>query len=264
MLKRLERMTNHRLPRRAALSAAVGAALLAGCTKPARREGEVIMGSSPTGVPFSFVDPWTNELAGSMIDAGRVVVEALSLKPTFTIVPFAALIPSLVARKIDIIAAAMLRTPEREKVVAFTEPIFPYPAGLVVGADHHGTYPDLSALRDMRVGAQVGSRFIDQLHEAGARRVATYEGLSDILRDVSFGRLDAGYGDEPILRYQLRVGPKRKARLVEEFRAPVLEYLCFALRRDDPLMPRLNAEIERVRADLVPQLARRWLLTEGA
>lgn len=252
------------LKRRNVVQGMFCAPFLAACQEAARREDEIVVGSSPTGVPFSFVDPWTNQLTGSMIDAATAVVGSLSLLPTFTIVPFAALIPSLAARKIDMIAAAMLRTPEREKIVAFSEPILPYPAGLIVSADNHRSYPDLTALRDLRVGAQIGSRFIDQLRESGVRQVATYDGLADILRDVSFGRIDAGYGDELILRYQLRVGPKRNARLVADFQAPALEYLCLVMRKDDPLLPRVNEQIDRLRADLVPQLTRSWHLTEGA
>lgn len=246
------------LPRRHVVASLLSVAVVGGCGRAARRPGEVVVGSSPTGVPFSFVDPWTNELTGSMIDAARSVFRAVSREPRFEIVPFAALIPSLLAGKIDVIAAAMLRTPERERVVAFSAPVLPYAAGLVVRSGDRGTYPDLEALRERRVGVQVGTRFVEQLQAAGVRRIATYDGLADVLREMSFGRVDACYGDEPILRYQLRVGPKRDARLVEEFRAPTLEYLCFVLRRSDPVLPALNAEIERVREPLARDIARRW------
>jgi polar amino acid transport system substrate-binding protein len=252
------------VPRRGVLLSLLSAAVLGGCARTERRPGEIVVGSSPTGVPFSFVDPWTNELTGSMIDAARSVVGAVSLQPSFAIVPFAALIPSLLARKIDMISAAMVRTPEREKVVAFSEPVLPYPAGLVVRSGDRGLYPDLGALRDRRVGVQFGTRFVEQLQAAGVREVVTYDGPADILREVSLGRLQAGYGDEPIFRYQLRVGPKRDARLVGEFRAPSLEYLCFVLRREDPVIPILNAEIERVRPRLSREIADRWHLGEGA
>jgi polar amino acid transport system substrate-binding protein len=107
---------------------------------------------------------------------------------------------------------------------------------------------------------QVGTRFVEQLQAAGITRILTYDGLADILREIHFGRIDAGYGDEPILRYQLRVGPRRDARLVEEFRAPTLEYLCFVLRRGDPVIPRLNAEIRRERTSLARDIASRWHL----
>lgn len=237
---------------------------LAGCSRNVREPGEIIVGSSPTGVPYSFVDPWTNSFTGAMIDTVRAVTGALRLKPEFAITPFSALVPSLVARKIDMIAAAMLRTPEREKIVAFSDPIFPYPAGLVVRRENRTSYPDLTALRGLRVGAQVGTRFVDQLRDAGVDQVKTYDALADILRDVSFGRLDAGYGDEPVLRYQLRVGPKRNARLVPEFRAPLLEQLCLVTRKGDPLLARVNTAIASLKDREIPAIKQRWKLAEPA
>jgi polar amino acid transport system substrate-binding protein len=252
-----------RVTRRRVLASVLATTAVAGCARSARRPGEMIVGSSPTGVPFSFVDPWTNELAGSMIDAARAVIQGMDLEPRFQAVPFAALIPSLTVGRIDMIAAAMLRTPEREQVAAFSEPVLPYPAGLVVRSGDRNRYPDLSALRQQRVGVQVGTRFVEQLQAAGITRILTYDGLADILREIHFGRIDAGYGDEPILRYQLRVGPRRDARLVEEFRAPTLEYLCFVLRRGDPVIPRLNAEIRRERTSLARDIASRWHLEGG-
>jgi polar amino acid transport system substrate-binding protein len=256
-------MTGIALDRRTVMSGLALAAMIGGCVKRKRQPGEVVIGSTPTGVPFSFVDPWTNELTGSMIDMAKAISAAMALKPDFAITPFVGLIPSLAAGKIDMLAAAMVRTPEREKIVAFSEPVLPDPDGLIVQAGDRGRYPDLASLRHMRVGAQLGTRFIDQLQEAGVEQIATYEGLSDILREVSIGRIQAGYGDAPILRYQLRVGPRRNARMVSEFKAPSLEQLCFVVRKDDPMLPKLNASILRLRPQLMPEISRRWHLAEA-
>lgn len=251
-------MTDAAPSRRSLLTALLAAAVSGACARSERQPGELIVGSSPTGVPFSFVDPWTNQLTGSMIDAATAVVGALRLQPQFEIVPFSALIPSLRAGKVDMIAAALLRTREREQVAAFSEPVLSYPAGLVVRSEDTNTYPNLAALRRRRVGVQVGTRFVDQLQAAGVGQIATYDSLADILRELTFGRIEAGYGDEPILRYQLRVGPKRNARLVPEFRPPTVEHLCFVLRLGDPILPTLNAEIVRTRSVLARDIASRW------
>ncbi|MBB4630899.1 polar amino acid transport system substrate-binding protein [Sphingosinicella soli] len=222
--------------------------------------GELWVGSSPTGVPFSFVDPATNALTGAMIDIAKAVIRDLGLTGDYRATPFSALIPSLTTGRIDMIAAAMQRTDERAQIVAFSAPVFSYGGGLVVPGDDRGVYPALSSVRHKRVGAQVGTRFVDQLHGAGVDRVKTYDGLQEIVRDLANGRIDAGYGDEPILRYQLRVGPRRPVRLVREFRPPVEEDLCLIVAKDDPLLERLNKAIARLKDAEIPAILHRWEL----
>jgi len=233
---------------------------LAACARQPRAPNELWVGSSPTGVPFSFVDPATNELTGAMIDIAKAVLCDIGLTGDYRAAPFSALIPSLTTDRIDMIAAAMQRTPERARIVDFSTPVFSYGGGLVVPREDRGTYPALSAIRHMRVGAQVGTRFVDQLRSAGVEHVKTYDGLGEIVRDLANGRIDAGYGDAPILRYQLRVAPRRPVRIVEAFRPPVEEALCLIVAKGDPLLQRLDASIARLRKTGIPEILRRWEL----
>ena len=78
------------------------------------------------------------------------------------------------------------------------------------------------------------------------------------MRDLENGRIDIGYGDEPILRYQLRVGSRRNVRIVEQFRAPALEELCLVMRPDDARLPKINAAIARLKAREIPAINRKW------
>ncbi len=237
-----------------------GGLALAACTPRQRASGEMWVGSSPTGVPFSFVDPATNELTGAMIDVARAVLGELGLAGDYRAAPFSALIPSLTTGRIDMIAAAMQRTPGRARIVDFSAPVFSYGGGLVVSDEDRGHYPALADIRSKRVGAQVGTRFVDQLQSAGVTRVKTYDGLGEIVRDLANGRIDAGYGDAPILRYQLRVGPKRAVRMVEEFSPPVEEDLCLIVEKGDPLLGRINEAVAKLKAARIPTILRQWEL----
>lgn len=252
--------------RRGALSglgAVLGGGLFAagGCARQVdvRAAGGFVVGSSATGVPFSFLDVETNALTGAMIDIVEAAAAQARVPAAFQVVPFSALIPSLTARKIDMIAAAMLRTPERERVVAFSDPVYAYGGGLVVAAENPRPYARLEDLRGLKVGAQVGSRFVDQLTAAGVPGVKTYDSLSDILRDVRLKRLDAAYGDEPILRYYLRITRTKALRLVESYQPTGLEDVCLILRKDDrALLERVNAAIAAIRGSTLPPILAKW------
>ncbi|MCJ2182165.1 ABC transporter substrate-binding protein [Novosphingobium sp. 1949] len=244
------------LTRRSCLSG-LTLSLLGGC-QVARADGALRIGSSPTGVPFSFVDPWSNAFTGAMIEVADATIARMHMQATYEIIPFSALIPSLLAGKIDLIAAALLRTAARERVAAFSQPLMRYSGGVVLPARSRLAVHRLEDLRGHRVGAQVGTVFIDQLAKAGVREVVTYDGLADILRDLANGRIAAGYGDAPILAYQLRVGPERPLRLAREFAPPARLDLCFVTRVGDPLLDRVNAAITELGPKTLGAVARKW------
>ena len=76
--------------------------------------------------------------------------------------------------------------------------------------------------------------------------------------DLVLEKIVVAYGDEPILRYQLRVGTKRNVRIIEGFRPPALEELCLVMRKRDPRLDRVNAAIERLSAAAIPAINRKW------
>jgi len=210
-------------------------------------------------VPFSFIDMRSHELTGAMVDIVRAVGVEAGFAVEMQVTAFAALIPSLTARKIDIISAAMLRTPAREAVVAFSAPVYAYGGAVAVRADHAASYATLAQLRGRRVGAQVGTRFVEQLAAAGVEDVKTYDNLADCLRDLRLGRLEAVFGDAPIIRYYLRVTGTDRIRLDESYRPTELEEVCLVLRKDDPaLLSRVNAAIAQIRSTTIAGIVRKW------
>lgn len=159
--RRVARGAAYSITRRAMIGV-LGATMVSGCTRAPADPRRVVIGASPTGVPFSYVDPDTNQLTGAMVDIAALLTTRLGLRPQFRIVPFAGLVPSLMTGRIDLIAAAMLRTPAREALVGFSRAVFAYSGGLALRNGTAGHYPDLASLRALRVGAQIGTRFVDQ------------------------------------------------------------------------------------------------------
>ena len=96
---------------------------------------------------------------------------------------FSALIPSLTTQKIDIISAAMLKTPARQQIVDFSDTVYSYGEGLVVKADDKGHYTSMDDFKGEVVGAQVGTAFVDALNKKGIfKEVRTYDSVADIMR----------------------------------------------------------------------------------
>lgn len=73
---------------------------------PAAAQQTLRVGSTPTGVPFTFLDTKTNTVQGSMVDLIQAVGKDAGFTPQVEAMQFSTLIPALTGSKIDLIAAA--------------------------------------------------------------------------------------------------------------------------------------------------------------
>ena len=145
----------------AILSAVITSSSALGQDKPLK------VGSTPTGIPFTFLDTKTNSIQGIMVDIIREVAADAGFKVEVEGIPFATLIPSLTGSKIDIIAAAMYITPPRQEVVDFSRPIYTYGEGLVVPKKDTREYAKLEDMKGFTVGAQKGTAYVEPLQKSG-------------------------------------------------------------------------------------------------
>jgi polar amino acid transport system substrate-binding protein len=209
------------------------------------------VGSTPTGIPFTFLDVKTNTIQGAMVDLITAIGDDAGFKVNVQATPFSALIPSLTSNKIDIISAAMLITGPRKEVIDFSDPVFPYPEGMVVSIDDNTPYKSFAELKGQVVGAQVGTVYIDFLKRNGDfAEVKVYDSLADILRDVSLGRIKAGFGDAPILRYQLSQNTSLKAKLVPTYEPKMTGSVGIGVRKTDTeLLKKINVSLAKLQAN---------------
>jgi polar amino acid transport system substrate-binding protein len=237
------------------------AALLLAAGVPASAEQVLKVGSTPTGVPFTFLDTKTNQIQGIMVDLiteiGKDAGFAVQIEP----MQFSTLIASLTSRKIDIISAAMFITPPRQEVIDFSDPIYTYGEGLLVPKTDSKNYAKLDDLKGEVVGAQVGTAFVDALKKSGLfAEVKVYDNIPDILRDVNAGRLKAGFADYPILAYNLKQGGFPDARIVESYKPTIIGSVGIGVRKgDSELLTKINTSLARLKANgTVDRILAKW------
>jgi polar amino acid transport system substrate-binding protein len=251
-----------RLPRRdllALVCATSAAPFLAACSPDADAGKTYAVRATATGAPFTFRDVKSNTLIGAMIDIAHAVAEDAGLKIQVETVVFADLVPSLSAHKIDLVAAAVLRTAEREQIASFTNPVYTYGGGVMLPAGDPRPCPNLGALTGLTVGVQTGTRFVTQLEEAGVASIKTYDNLADIMQGIDAGQLQAGYGSYPINVYHLRNAPDMKLRLADDFVPPSREEVSLIARKDDfRLIAKLNVSIARIKTSKIQTILKRW------
>src|SRR5581483_6459838 len=236
-------------------------ALLLAAGLPASAQQVLKVGSTPTGVPFTFLDTKTNQIQGVMVDliteVGKDAGFAVEIEP----MQFSALIASLTSSKIDIIAAAMFITPPRKEVIDFSDPIYTYGEGLVVPKSDTKEYKSQQDLKGEVVGAQVGTAFVDALKKSGLfADVKAYDTIPDILRDVNTGRLKAGYADYPILAYNLKQGGFPEVRLVDGYKPVTVGSVGIGVRKgESALLGKINASLTKLKANgTIGKILEKW------
>ncbi|MDR0251994.1 MAG: ABC transporter substrate-binding protein [Brucellaceae bacterium] len=221
-----------------------------GASMSAQAQDAVKVGSSPTGLPFTFINTETKEMDGILVDVVKAIQKDIDITPSFEAVPFSALVPSLTANKIDMIASAMFITEERAKVVDFSDPIYGYGEAVFVPSTDETAYKSYQDLKGKTVGVQVGTTFVDLFQKSGLfSEVKVYKGIADIISDVNAGRIDAGFGDAPMVAYFVAQGRFPKVRIVDSYEASAGGEFGIALRKGDERMPKVNAAIARIKSD---------------
>ena len=219
------------------------------------------IGATATGVPFTFLDVKTGTIQGMMVDAITQAGKEGGFQVDVQQNVFSSLIPSLTTQKIDVISAAMLKTAARQQIVDFSDTVYSYGEGLIVKADDTGHYTSMDDLKGQVVGAQVGTAFVDALNKKGIfKDVRTYDSVADIMRDVALGRIKAGFGDQPIIAWQLDHGANSQVRLVPEYQPAVKGQVCFVVRKGDTTtLNLLNDAIKKMKADgTLQQILQKW------
>src|SRR5437588_13017107 len=99
---------------------------------PTRAQTILKVGSTPTGIPFTFLDTKTNTIQGVMVDLVTEVGKDAGFQVQVEPMQFSTLIAELSSNKIDLISAAMYISPARREVIDFSDPVYSYGEGLLV------------------------------------------------------------------------------------------------------------------------------------
>lgn len=221
------------------------------------------VGSTPSGIPFTFLDTKTNKIAGVMVDLVNEIGKDQGFAVEINPMAWSTLIAALQGNKIDIIAAAMYITPPRQEVVDFSDPIYTYGEGLFVSAKDSKDYKAYADLKGEVVGVQIGTAYVKPLQESGLfKEVKVYDSIPDIMRDVNLGRIKAGFGDYPIVGYQLGQGAFPETRLVKGYKAVWTGSVGIAVRKGDKAtLDKINAALRKFKADgTIDRILAHWNL----
>ena len=226
---------------------------------PAAAQPVLKVGSTPTGIPFTFLDTKTNTIQGVMVDMVTEVGSRAGFKVQIEPMQFSTLIAGLTSNKIDMISAAMYITAPRKEQIDFSDPIYTYGEGLIVPKSDAKDYVSFDDMKGLTVGAQVGTAYVEPLKKAFSD-VKIYDTIPDILRDINTGRLKAGFADYPIAAYNIQQGNFPDARVVKTYKSSMTGSIGIGVRKTDgELLKKVNTALASMQADgTVKKILAKW------
>lgn len=203
--------------------------------------------------PFAAPDA-RGEYSGWEIDIANAICEQAKLDCEIVATAWDGIIPSLVAGKVDIIAASLTITDERSKVIDFSNKYYQTGAGLAVTAGSN-IQPMPESVAGKKIGVQSGS-----IHQTYALKyfqsaeIREYQTQDEAHQDLFSGRIDATIADAVLLDDFLATDEGKmccsSAGLVAHDEQILGKGVGFGLRKgSDDLKAKINKAIEEIRAN---------------
>jgi polar amino acid transport system substrate-binding protein len=217
----------------------------------AMAEGEkYVIGTDSTYPPFEFVDA-SGTIQGFDIDITKALCAEMKAECSFVSTDWDGIIPALNAKKFDMIVSSMSITPERLKLVDFSNKYYNTPPAVAVPKD--STITDVAGLKGKTIGAQTSTTHANYAEKHLAdTELKLYPTADEYKLDISSGRIDAAIDDVVVLSEWLKSEAGACCKILTTL--PVDKEINgegagIAVRQGDPLKDKLNAAIAAIRAN---------------
>jgi polar amino acid transport system substrate-binding protein len=205
----------------------------AGTLDEISKRGVLRVACQTQGAPFSFVDR-NGKRTGSSIDLVEMIAKEMGVKIKFLNYDWDGLIPALLSKKADMLAADMTPTLKRAMKISFVDP-YMY-TGSVVFVKQNSPIKSLEDVQKpgTRLAVLLGSTGENDAKKAFPEaKLKTYKGGGPMLINaVVAGHTDGGVNDGSAVAGQAASFPPNSVRILEGqlSRSP----LAFAVRYDSP------------------------------
>lgn len=223
------------------------------CMANVKKNG-LTVGTSPDYPPYESLNE-KNEIVGFDIDLINAVAKKMGVKVKVVGQGFDGLIPALISKKIDVIAAGMTVTAERKKAVNFTLP-YDNSANVIMARKENLKYASAASLAGKNVGSQIGTvqeKMVQDIKGANSKAFNLY---TDAAVALQTRQIDAMVVDKTVADQFLKTYPDLRitGTLAKNEKA-------MAVRKDcGDVVNRMNAAIIEMRKNgELAAISKKWL-----
>lgn len=220
-----------------------------------QRTKKLIVGTDATYPPFESKDAKTGKLIGFDIDLMSAVCEELGVDCEFIVVPFDGIVSGLKNHKYDVVISAFTITPEREKMVGFSQPYYQAGQSIAVRIDEQ-KIKSIDDLVGKKVGVQLGTTGEILAKKIEGAEIISYDNIGAAFIDMDNHKLDAVINDKPTSERVIAI--KGKAKIVGQ--TLTSENYGIAVRKSEQkLLDAINNSLEKLQASgKIQKINEKW------
>ncbi|WP_028116003.1 basic amino acid ABC transporter substrate-binding protein [Ferrimonas senticii] len=216
---------------------------LTGCGEETKKQ-QLIVGTNATFPPFEYVGGESGtEILGFDIDIAKQIAADAGKELVIKDMKFDSLIVALNAGKIDMVAAGMTITPERQQNADFSKPY--YEATQYVITQQGVSFSSSEQLKGKKIAVQLGTTG-DTIAQELTSDVASFNSGFEAVMELSNGKVDAVLFDAAPAKNLIAGKPQLQGALLE-FNP---EFYGFAVAKgNSEMLAQINATLDKMQAD---------------
>ncbi|MGN7454241.1 transporter substrate-binding domain-containing protein [Paenibacillus pasadenensis] len=215
-----------------------------------KKAGVLKVGLMGTYAPYNFLND-NKEIDGFDADIAKEIAKRLGVQAEFAPQEFSGLIPSLQAKKIDVIISQVTITDERKKAIDFSQPYITNQVKVIV-QEKNDAITKLADFKGHKIGVGLGTNDETYLRttvlpEVGDFEIKTYDDVITTLQDLNAGRIDATINN----LYALKPVVEKNGFQIKAVGEPIKsDRAGVALRKDNPdLLAAIDEALTGIKED---------------
>mgnify|MGYP001106775319 FL=1 len=208
--------------------------------------GTLLVGTDAGFAPFEYKDPKTNEIVGFDIDLITAMAKAVGDDVKIQNMQFAGIIPALQTNMIDVAAAALTITAERQKQVLFTDPYYDVGLVMVIRKKDADKYKTLDDMQGKRICSQIGTTGAILGKQVKEATVGEYDQMGDAMMELKMNGCDSVLVDKTVTEYYIAQQGDKDIMMVPHLYNPKQNGFAVS-KRNTELAAKLNKGLKIIR-----------------
>ena len=207
---------------------------------------KLLVGTDAGFAPFEYKDTETNEIVGFDIDLIKAIAEAVGDEVQIQNMQFAGLIPALQTNMVDVAAAAITITEERQKQVLFTDPYYDVGLVMVIQKKNVDKYKTLDDMQGKRICSQIGTTGSILGKQVKDATVGEYDQSGEALMELKMGGCESVLVDKTVANHYMQQQKDTTIAVVPHLYNPKQNGFAVA-KRNTELQAKLNKGLKTIR-----------------